>query len=75
MSQSQQSYSNYLQLNVSYLRITLWKICHQWLINNQNDSNSIYLIRHFNFHEIGTYKFAIDLVFQKAVLELKNKVV
>ncbi|GBB84239.1 hypothetical protein RclHR1_10860009 [Rhizophagus clarus] len=33
-------------------KINLQEICN-WLLNNQNDSNSIYLLGYFNYHRIG----------------------
>ena len=35
---------------------------YHWLLNNQNNSNSIYLLGYFNYHGIGT-----DLNKQKAI--------
>src|SRR5207248_2060337 len=40
---------------------------YNWLLNNQNDSNSIYLLGYFNYHGIGT-----DIDKQKA-FELYQK--
>src|SRR5205823_4684485 len=41
---------------------------YDWLLNNQNDSNSIYLLGYFNYHKIGTnvYKQKAFELYQKA---------
>jgi TPR repeat protein len=55
-------------------KINLQEIC-CWLLNNQNDSNFIYLLGYFNFHGIGmdvNKQNALEL-YQKAV-ELENNV-
>ena len=38
------------------------EIIYNWLLNNQNNSNYIYLLGYFNYHGIGT-----DLNKQKAI--------
>ncbi|EXX55092.1 uncharacterized protein OCT59_023509 [Rhizophagus irregularis] len=53
-------------------RINLQEICN-WLLINQNDSNSIYLLGYFNFHGIGmvTNKLNAFKLYHKAA-ELEN---
>src|SRR2546423_368439 len=46
--------------------ITLYET-YNWLLNNQNDSNSIYLLGYFNYHGIGT---SVD---EKKAFELYQK--
>src|SRR5262249_9090435 len=59
---------------INNYKIILQEI-YNWLLNNQNNSNSIYLLGYFNYHGIETYtnrQKAFEL-FQKAAL-LENNI-
>jgi hypothetical protein len=52
--------------NLNSNKITLLEI-YNWLLNNQNESNYIFLLGYFNYHEIGT-----DKNYEKAFSLFKN---